>query len=289
MNDIMRVREGEPGFPERFDKFLDERSRAKEIYYLGDLALANEKSIAVVGSRKSSSYGLTVANEVGRLAAEYGYVVISGLARGIDSAAQRAVLEAGGKTIGIVANGLDIYYPPENRNLQDRIAREGLLLSEYPPGERARGYYFPLRNRLICALADAVVVVEAGTRSGALITAECAVEQGKHVFAVPGRITNPGSLGTNKLIKDGAQILVSCNDIFEYFRCEIPESRDRYSTLGEDERKIVDVLAAEGEMSVESLSRASGFDIRDLNSLITILEIKGVAACEMGKIFIAEL
>ncbi|MGI6177064.1 MAG: DNA-processing protein DprA [Eubacterium sp.] len=280
---------GDAGFPERLDRFLTGKGRVEKLYYRGDLSLAGKLSIAVVGSRDCSPYGMSVAKEIGRLAAEYGVVVISGLARGIDSAAQRSVLDAGGISIGVIANGLDIYYPPENRDLQEKISRDGLLLSEYPPGERARGYYFPLRNRIISALADAVVVVEAGTRSGALITAECAEEQGKTVFAVPGNIVNPRSFGTNKLIQDKADIVVSCDDIFKSLGCEISAKKKKYQNLGGDEKKIVDALAGCGEMSIDALSCAVDMDVSDLNSLITIMEIKGVLACEMGKIFIADL
>ena len=184
------------------------------LYFEGDLTLLQNRCIAIVGSRKCTQYGKTVAKTIGKRAAENGVTVVSGLARGIDTAGHLGALEAGGKTIAVLGGGTEHYYPPENRKLQQQIAREGLLLSEHEPEYIAKAYDFPKRNRLISALSESVVVVEAPNRSGALITAECAEEQGKNVYAVPGNITSYYSFGTNKLIRENATPLILIDDIF---------------------------------------------------------------------------
>ena len=195
-------------------KLKESLSDCKPINYRGELSICNSKSVAVVGSRNCTEYGIVVAKEIGKKAAEYGAVVISGLARGIDTASHRGALSAGAKTVAVLGGGINTYYPKENKILQDKIGEEGLLISEYEDDFQAKAYTFPQRNRIISALADAVVVVEAQTRSGSLITAESAIEQGKNVYAVPGNITSKTSMGTNKLIREGALPLVFIDDVF---------------------------------------------------------------------------
>src|SRR5581483_4699983 len=177
------------------------------LFLRGDLVPADEWAVAIVGTRRATSYGRQVAEQLGGALAQAGVTVVSGLARGIDGCAHRAALAAGGRTIAVLGHGLDTVYPPEHARLAEEIAASGALVSEFPLGTRPDAPNFPRRNRILAGLARATVVVEAGLNSGALITADCALEQGREVFAVPGSILSPSSKGTNALIKDGARPL----------------------------------------------------------------------------------
>ncbi len=289
--DDLRIEIGDEKYPRKFDFFVKDR---KPIYYKGNLDLCEMTSVGIVGSRRCTRYGMAVAKEIAKRAARNNVVVISGLARGIDSVAHRAVLEMGGKTIGVLGSGIDVVFPSSNADLYETIGREGLLISEYPPGYPAMKGNFPVRNRLISALSDALVVVEAATRSGSLITAECAIEQGKEVFAVPGNITNAYSMGTNKLIRDGARPLVIIDDLFASLgRKRMPE--DTLPMLGTDERRVFNLISGSGEVPLTEIyqklaiptKNADGLRISEINGIITILEIKGLVYCEMGKVMVA--
>ncbi|HSE46711.1 MAG TPA: DNA-processing protein DprA [Gemmatimonadales bacterium] len=183
------------------------------IFLLGNCGLLDCLAVAIVGSRDHSPYGAEVCRTLATAAARRGIVVISGMARGLDAVGHVAALDAGGGTIGVLGNGLGVVYPAANRALYDRVAAQGLLLTEFPPGERPSVYTFPRRNRLISALARATVVVEAASGSGALITADAALEQGRDVMAVPGNITSHTSVGTNRLIRDGAVPVLEAADL----------------------------------------------------------------------------
>jgi DNA processing protein len=171
--------------------------------------------VAIVGTRAPTSYGRQAAGELARGLSQSGVVIISGMARGIDTAAHVACLDAGGETIGVLGHGIDQMYPPEARRLFERVRRVGLLLTEYPPGETPRAGNFPRRNRLITALSRGVIIVEMSHRSGAQHSVSYALEQGKEVLAVPGPIDSPASEGTNQLIKDGARMVTSSADVLE--------------------------------------------------------------------------
>ena len=290
--EIKRIMPNEDKFPQKLKDFVRELN---PLYYIGDLSLLERPTVAVVGSRACSQYGKAVALEIGRRASAYGVQVISGLARGIDTSGHMGALEGGGKTIAVVANGLDVYYPQENRKLQKRIEKEGLVISEYPAGETAKKWYFPTRNRLISALSDAVIVVEANTRSGSLITAECAIEQGKEVYAVPGSIFSQNSLGTNKLISIGAMPLVYVDEVFQDMikRGIIGENRDyegseEMKKLGKMEKGVISVLKNHGEIAIDELAKRLKISISELNGVVSVLEIKGLVFCEMGKVMIAK-
>ena len=290
--EIKRIMPNEDKFPQKLKDFV---SDLNPLYYIGDLSLLERPTVAVVGSRACSQYGKAVALEIGRRASAYGVQVISGLARGIDTSGHMGALEGGGKTIAVVANGLDVYYPQENRKLQKRIEKEGLVISEYPAGETAKKWYFPTRNRLISALSDAVIVVEANTRSGSLITAECAIEQGKEVYAVPGSIFSQNSLGTNKLISIGAMPLVYVDEVFQDMikRGIIGENRDyegseEMKKLGKMEKGVISVLKNHGEIAIDELAKRLKISISELNGVVSVLEIKGLVFCEMGKVMIAK-
>ncbi len=258
------------------------------LYFEGDLELLKNRCIAVVGSRKCTQYGKTVAKTIGRRAAENGVAVVSGLAKGIDTAGHQGALEAGGKTIAVLGGGTDHFYPPENRKLQQQIAREGLLLSEHEPGYIARSYDFPKRNRLISALAESVVVVEAPNRSGALITAECAEEQGKKLYAVPGNITSYYSFGTNKLIRENTTPLILIDDIFLDLNISPYIKEEKLLELGEDERKVFEVIKNCGEVTIDEIYHKTNIKPSEINGIITILEMKGIIFSSLGKVFVAK-
>ena len=193
------------------------------LYGRGRMPLFDEEAaVSVVGTRTCTPYGISAAEELGYQLAKEGAVVVSGLARGIDGASHRGALRAGGFTAAVLGGGVDVVYPAENRRLYEDIAATGVLLSEYPPGTEPMGSHFPVRNRILSGLSLAVLVVEAPERSGALITANTALEQGRDVFAVPGPIDAPNSRGSNRLIRDGAGLVTCGWDILEGYRSRFP-------------------------------------------------------------------
>ena len=224
------------------------------LHFRGERALLARTSVAMVGSRRASPYGVNVAAQLARQLAAAGVVIVSGLARGIDAAAHHAALEAGGTTIAILGSGIDVVYPRSNLRLHRRIAERGLILSELPPGAPPRPEHFPVRNRLISGISSGTVVVEATRRSGSLITARMALEQNRDVFAVPGSIFSAGSEGTHRLLQSGAKLVHDVGDVLEELpgrlRAEQPEEeepasplRDVLSTLTRDEGTHVDAVA----------------------------------------------
>lgn len=244
------------------------------LYVQGRLpAFDEEAAVAVVGTRNCTPYGEVCAEKLGYGLASGGAVVVSGLARGIDAAGLRGALRAGGVTVGVLGNGLDVKYPYESRYLYDDVAASGVLLSEYPPGTRALGRHFPVRNRILAGLAAAVLVVEAPESSGALITAETAVEQGKEVFAVPGPIDAPASVGCNRLIQDGAGLTMDAFDILEHFAERFPgklrldRAREVPKVLGYQARQ-----AAEAKPVPPSLSLAKAGLTDDQIALLRVLD-----------------
>ncbi|MDO5568423.1 DNA-processing protein DprA [Eubacterium pyruvativorans] len=299
---MMILKRNEEFYPEKFreleeaaedpsDRLCPNSFRMpKRIYCEGDLSLLDGPVIAVVGSRKASAYGMKVAAGLGKRAAAYGVTVISGMAQGIDSAAQQGALDAGGRVIAVFGCGIDVCYPRENRKLMDRIASEGLLISEYPPGTQPRRFFFPQRNRLISALSDAVVIVEAAVESGALMTAYYALDQGKRLYAVPGNITSRTSMGTNKLIQDSVQPVVSLDTPFE----DLPVrkacySEEKISGLGEDEQLVFRVLRDRGELMSDQIGLLTGLSPMRVSQVITLLEMKGIAANYMGRTMLMDV
>ena len=183
------------------------------LYVRGRLVADDALAVAIVGSRRATPYGLEVAERLGAALGGRGVTVISGLARGIDSAAHRGALESGGRTIAVLGSGVDVIYPPENRRLAGRIVEAGAVVSQFAPGTRPLPYHFPERNRVIAGLALAVVVVEAAEKSGALITAGFAAELGREVLAIPGRVNSPESRGAHRLIQDGAALVQDAEEV----------------------------------------------------------------------------
>ncbi len=286
---IQQYRKNDRGFPEQF-QHPALKDQPDAVYMEGKPDLLSGPVLAVVGSRKCSPYGVSVSREIGRQAAKCGVTIVSGLAAGIDSSAQRACLHHGGNVIAVLGNGLDQCYPAENKGLMEEIRSRGLLISEYPPGFKAKPWTFPRRNRLIAALSDAVTVVEASFHSGALTTAEYAVEQNKPLMVVPGNITSRCSVGTNRLLTcagTGDVIPVcSVGDIFQFLGKDA--AKEKREALGSDEQKVMDAVTSESEIMVEKISAKTGFSPQYVNSLVTILEMKGWVQTSMGRVFAAD-
>jgi DNA processing protein len=206
---------GDPRYPTTLSAIADPPAL---VWVLGDLALLSRPAVAIVGSRAATSYALEVADRLAADLAARGVVVVSGLARGVDSAAHRGTQADGGRTIAVLGSGVDVVYPPENGPLAARIAASGAIVSELPPGRRPRPWHFPLRNRIISGLSLAVVVVEASDRSGSLTTARAALDQGREVFVVPGNVLSGRNRGSHQLIRDGAKIVEGADDILTEIR-----------------------------------------------------------------------
>lgn len=203
---ILFVAVGEEGYPKKLKAIPDAPCA---IYYVGKLPDDREKTIAVIGARNCSEYGKAMARQFGEALADAGVQIVSGMARGIDGIGQQAALDAGGYSLGVLGCGVDICYPPDNRMLYERLIEQGGICSEYPPGIEPRAVLFPQRNRIISGLCDGVLVIEAKERSGTLITVDMALEQGREVYALPGRVTDTLSRGCNRLIRQGAELILS--------------------------------------------------------------------------------
>lgn len=249
------------------------------LYHSG--RLPDEKvCVSIVGSRSCSRYGLEVAASLGRVLAEAGAAVISGMALGIDGAGQWAALEQGGRSYAVLGSGIDICYPKENRRLYDRLIKEGGLISEFPPGSPPHAWHFPVRNRIISGLSRALVVVEARRRSGSLITADLALEQGREIYAVPGRVTDSLSQGCNELIRSGAGIVLSPETLLEELditsKYNKKNSKKFSNRLAENEKLVYSCLDLTPK-STEAISRETDRSIAEVTELLIALQLKGLA------------
>lgn len=273
----------DPGFPPRLTEIYDPPA---VLYVWGDLALTHRPGVAFVGSRKCSSYGLAATRQLVHDIALTPAVTISGMARGIDAAAHTAALDAGGGSVGVLGNGFGVIYPAANRMLYDRMIEHGCLITEHPPGERPNAGAFPRRNRLVAGLALATVVVEAAVTSGALITADCALDQGRAVLAVPGPITSPTSVGCNKLIQQGAAPALTAADILEEIGMPGISRPPRAAPLDLDDlqRSLWDAMGAESR-HVDALVAAAGGDASRVLTALTELELRGIVRQEAGMRF----
>ena len=286
MKEFAEIRMSDKDYPNRLLNIPDP---PETLYCIGDISLLkSKKSLAVVGSRKCSEYGRQVAQKTGMTAAQNKVTVISGMANGIDTSAHLGTLKENGKTVAVLGTGVDVVYPRSNEMLYDEISKKGLIVSEYPPGTRGTVFTFPQRNRIISGLSDGVAVIEAGPNSGALITAELADRQGRTVFAVPGNITSPYSLGTNRLIMDGACPIAVIDDIFTELGFELRLTEDEKEELGDDEKVIFELLKQSGELTVDIICDRTGFEAFKVTGLLTVMEMKGLIANSLGRIFIAK-
>ncbi|HEX7557309.1 MAG TPA: DNA-processing protein DprA [Leptolinea sp.] len=248
------------------------------LYVLGDLTIQDEWAAAIVGTRRMTGYGRQVTEELAELLANHGVTVVSGLARGVDACAHQTSLKFGGRTIAVLGSGVDRIYPPENRKLAEEIAKSGAVISDYPPGTPPESNNFPPRNRIISGLSHAVVVIEAGVTSGALITSTFAAEQGRDVFALPGSIYANQSKGTNKLIQQGARPLIDVKDVLDSLNIEqVQEYRQARLELPADprEQQLLDILGYE-PMHIDDLGSSSGMGMDTLTATLTMMELKGM-------------
>jgi len=261
------------------------------LYMQGGLVKADQHSLAVVGTRHASHYGISVADRLSYGLSKAGFTIVSGLARGIDTVAHTAALKAGGRTLAVIGSAIDKLYPPENAELAVKIAAQGALISEYPLGRPPDRQTFPYRNRIVAGMSMGIVVVEAGEKSGAVITANTALDQGRHVYAVPGRIDSPTARGCHALIKQGAKLIETIDDIIDDLQMLIPRNIDRKAAelkkspdvmLSEDEMAAVKALGR-GGLHVDALARECGLNAGRLNSLMLGLEMKRVVRILPGR------
>ncbi len=248
------------------------------LYVRGQLTAEDEWAVAVVGTRRASAYGKTVTQRLATDLAVNHVTLVSGLARGIDAEAHRAALQAGGRTIAVLGCGLDLVYPPEHRNLAREIIENGALVSEYPLGTRPEASNFPPRNRIISGLSLGVLIVEAGLKSGALITADFAADQGRDVFAVPGNLFVRSSEGANRLIQDGAKLVTGAEDILEELNLMLVAEQAEVRAMApetETEARLLQYLSME-PVHVDEIALQSGLLISEVTSNLALMELKGM-------------
>lgn len=280
---------GHPEYPEMLKHIFDP---PPGLFIRGRITEDDSRAVAVVGSRKATRYGITMAAKLAGDLAAAGVTVISGMARGIDTAAHRGALAAGGRTIAVLGCGPDVAYPSENAGLMEEIAGSGALISEFPPGMRPEAWHFPVRNRIISGLSRGVAVVEAASRSGALITADFALDQGRDVMAVPGNVTSELSRGPNRLIRQGAKPVECAGDILEdlglerLFRVEDREAP--VVSLSPEEEAVKRLIEAE-PLTLDGLVDRSGLPAQKVLASLTFLEMKGFARQLPGRIYTAAL
>jgi DNA processing protein len=294
-----RIRRGDPEYPDG----LTHLAVPPEILWArGPVVLGKPRTIAIVGTRKATEYGRRMAHDLAFDLATRGWTIVSGLARGIDSAAHRGALAAQGRTIAVLGCGIDHVYPVRNRELREEIAATGLLVSEYEPAEPPLKFHFPERNRIIAALGRAVVVVQAGERSGALITAGMALELGREVLAVPGPADQPGSRGVNRLLRDGAGLVETATDVIDSLSHESwregTRAGDGQPTLFDDGQMSdqsaggpgrtldrLEALLATGPVRVDELARAMRRPVSETLAELGRLELSGVVRSLPGQRF----
>lgn len=251
----------------------------KVLYVLGELPEKGKPCIAIVGARNASPYGMLVAEKFAEILAESGILIVSGMARGIDASAHIGALKTGSKTYGVLGNGVDICYPKENWNIYRQIINNGGLISELLPGTSPLARFFPMRNRIISAFADIVLVIEAKERSGALITADRALEQGKDVFAVPGRITDELSKGCNYLIAQGAGVAISPDELLKELNINNSKNEKlcekKEILLATEEKSVYSCMSLQPK-HINEIVNESRMHIQQLSSVILSLEMKSL-------------
>lgn len=258
------------------------------LFTRGTVTVQDRYAIAIVGSRKPTPYGISVVESIAEELSGMGFTIVSGMARGIDSLAHRAALRRGGRTFAVLGSGIDVPYPPENKTLMEHIAASGCLISEFPPGTPPEKENFPKRNRMISGLSLGVLVVEATADSGSLITARSAMEQGREIFAIPGKVTSAHSTGTHALIRQGARLVRHARDIVEelapvlkgFMKSDAAVAPD----LSEEEKRLCSFLSGEPKQ-IDDISRESGLPTAKILGVLLGLEMKGAVRQMTGKRF----
>jgi len=262
------------------------------LYVWGAMKKIDDSALAIIGSRNASSYGKEITQRLTRALTHQGFTIVSGLARGIDSAAHKGTLEAGGRTFAVLGSGIDVIYPWENKKLAESIAENGAVISEFPIGTPPEAINFPPRNRIISGLSVGTVIIEASFRSGSLITARLALEQGREVFAVPGNVDSPWSKGTNRLIKEGAKLVMDPEDIIEEI---IPQGNKPVSNIENKSpvlrkeltpecQKMLDLIET-NPIHIDTLIQKSGLPSNKVSSMLLDLELQGLVKQFSGKMF----
>ena len=277
----------DPAYPENLKNIYDP---PPFIYVKGRIVKNDDTAIAVVGSRSASEYGISATERISRELARSGFTIVSGMARGIDSTAHYGALAVNGRTIAVLGSGIDVVYPPENRNLYESIAEHGAVVSEFPIGTEPNAYNFPARNRIISGLSLGVLVVEASLKSGSLITARLALEQGRDVFAVPGNVHSYKSKGTHRLLKEGAKLVESAQDIRDEIRVNASEAAleetqpDAAVDLNPESRSVYQLLQ-EAPVQIDEIIAHTGFASSQVSAILLDLELNGLIRQLPGKRF----
>lgn len=266
----------DPAYPTRLREILDPPAL---LYVLGDVSCLESHTVAIVGTRKVSDYGQRMASRISHDLAEAGVTVVSGMAVGVDATAHRGAIEAGGRTAGVLACGVDVNYPAANARLREQIATTGVLLTEFAPGIPPSRWAFPQRNRIISGLSLGVVVIEAPEKSGALITATQAADQGREVFAVPGDVLTARSRGCHRLIQEGAYLVETAEEVMDVLKIPVPPPKVeplQEASLSSDEARVLAALSTQ-ERSVDSLCEALHVQAAAIHAALLLLEMKGLA------------
>ncbi len=294
-NKITLITYQDDDYPEKLKNIYD---LPPFLYVRGSL-MKDDINIAIVGSRRATAYGKYTTERISRELAQKGVTVVSGMARGIDSAAHRGALAARGRTIAVLGSGLDVIYPPENKILFSEIIENGAVISEFPMGTPPIAANFPSRNRIISGMSYGVLVVEAGEKSGSLITARLALEQGREVFAVPGSVETPASRGTNRLIKEGAKLIENAEDILEEIIPQLEKTKVLNETLTSEneaklpakeikltkiEKQVADFIF-DKRIHVDDIIAATNLSPADVLSTLMSLELKNLVTQHPGKYF----
>ncbi|MEN6580125.1 MAG: DNA-processing protein DprA [Anaerolineaceae bacterium] len=267
-----------------YPRYLKEIAQPPPVlFFKGTITAEDDLAVAIVGTRNMTAYGKQITRDTAEYLAHNGVTVVSGLARGVDGLAHNAAIEAGGRTIAVLGSGVDIIYPPEHRRLAEEIQEHGAIVSDYAPGTKPDGINFPPRNRIISGLSRATIVIEAGEKSGALITAKFAIEQNREVFAVPGSVLSPMSRGTNDLIGEGAMPMTNPKAVLEALRIEEGSraEKPREQPLSDVEQTVLRVLGQDS-LHIDEICVRMDLSVEKLTVTLTMMELKGLVVREQG-------
>jgi DNA processing protein len=289
-NQVRLVTFKDEDYPENLKSIYDS---PPFLFVKGEIGKDDRNAVAIVGCRSASTYGKHITEKIGRELAKNGITIVSGLARGIDSIAHLSALKENGRTLAVFGSGLDIIYPPENKKLAEKIASNGAIVSEFFLGTKPEAPNFPRRNRIISGLSLGVVIVEAGAKSGALVTASCALEQNREVFAIPGNLGSKNSEGANALIKQGAKLVTTVEDILEELKITFqgskpvssPQTEEDLSHLTEMERNIFKLISDE-PFHIDRIATQTSISVPQALTTLLSLELKGLVKQLSGKMFV---
>ena len=270
-----------------YPRYLKEIAQPPPVLYCkGSITAEDDLAVAIVGTRNVTAYGKQITQDTAEYLARNGVTVVSGLARGVDGLAHHSAIEAGGRTIAVLGSGVDIIYPPEHRKLAERIQEHGAIVSDYAPGTKPDGINFPPRNRIISGLSRGTIVIEAGEKSGALITAKFAVEQDREVFAVPGSVLSPMSRGTNDLIGEGAIPMTNPKSVLEALRVEEGSRvvKSKEPEMNDIERTVLRVLGQDS-LHIDDICVRMDLSVERLTVALTMMELKGLVVREQGMVY----